>query len=251
MSEENEVISADKGFFKHVFNFSETNKSYIMNMIQYAVLAFIPVILVLKVTKSYVPEADEKKGSVELLAESLFQVIFIILSFWFINRVITFIPTYSGKPYKEFNETTFIIGFVFILLTLQTKLGEKISILSDRVLDLVNGDSSLKNEKQGNGNNVRVKQPFSNMGQSSNADANMQSILNIQSQMQGPHQSMPTNNKSLTNEYNLNMPNKQTYPNYNQMHQGPVNPLPNSMHPGFSNELMAANDFGGGMGSAW
>jgi hypothetical protein len=249
MPEENEEITIDKGFFKHVFNFSESNKAFMLNMIQYTVLAFIPVILVLKVTKTYVPEADEKKGSVELLAESLFQVIFIVLSFWFINRIITFIPTYSGKPYKEFNETTFIVGFIFILLTLQTKLGEKISILTDRVMDLVNGDASLNDNKQKQGN-VRVKQPFSTIAQG-NADMNMQNIQNIQSMMPAP---VMTNHKAVTNEYSLNsmnMPSKQQYPDYNSMHQGPETPLPNSMHPGY-NEPVAANAFGGGgFGSAW
>lgn len=250
MPEENEEITIDKGFFKHVFNFSESNKAFILNMLQYTVLAFIPVILVLKVTKTYVPEADEKKGSVELLAESLFQVIFIVLSFWFINRIITFIPTYSGKPYKEFNETTFIVGFIFILLTLQTKLGEKISILTDRVMDLWNGEASLKDNKQKQGN-VRVKQPFSTItgAAQNNSDMNMQNIQNIQSMM--PPAPVMTNQKAGTNEYSLNnMPSKQQYPDYNSMHQGPTTPLPNSMHPGY-NEPVAANAFGGSFGSAW
>ena len=247
MPEENEEITLDKGFFKHVFNFNESNKAFMLNMIQYTVLAFIPVILILKVTKSYVPEADEKKGSVELLAESLFQVIFIILSFWFINRIITFIPTYSGKPYKEFNETTFIVGFIFILLTLQTKLGEKISILTDRVMELLNGEASLNDNKKKQGN-VRIKQPFSTIAQG-NSDINMQNIQNIQTQMPAP---IMTSNKSVTNEYSMNnMPSKQQYPDYNSMHQGPETPLPNSMHPGY-NEPVAANAFGGGgFGSAW
>lgn len=249
MPEENEEINIDKGFFKHVFNFSESNKAFMLNMIQYTVLAFIPVILVLKVTKTYVPEADENKGSVELLAESLFQVIFIVLSFWFINRIITFIPTYSGKPYKEFNETTFIVGFIFILLTLQTKLGEKISILTDRVMDLWNGETSLSDNMQKQGG-VRVKQPLSTIAQS-NSDINMQNIQNIQSMM--PPAPVMTSNKAGTNEYslnNVNMPNKQQYPDYNSMHQGPTTPLPNSMHPGY-NEPVAANAFGGSFGSAW
>ena len=247
MTEENEEITLDKGFFKHVFNFNESNKAFMLNMIQYTVLAFIPVILILKVTKSYVPEADEKKGSVELLAESLFQVIFIILSFWFINRIITFIPTYSGKPYKEFNETTFIVGFIFILLTLQTKLGEKISILTDRVMELLNGEASLNDNKKKQGN-VRIKQPFSTIAQG-NSDINMQNIQNIQTQMPAP---IMTSNKSVTNEYSMNnRPSKQQYPDYNSMHQGPETPLPNSMHPGY-NEPVAANAFGGGgFGSAW
>ena len=84
------------GFFKYVFDFNDDNKNAMLNMLQYTILSIIPLFLVLKVTKNYVPEVDEYKGSLEILAESLFQIIFIVLSFWFINRIIFYIPTYSG-----------------------------------------------------------------------------------------------------------------------------------------------------------
>ena len=124
------------GFFKYVFDFNDDNKNAMLNMLQYTVLSIIPLFSVLKVTKNYVPEVDEYKGSLEILAESLFQIVFIVLSFWFINRIIFYIPTYSGENYKDFNEITYILSFVFILLTLQTKLGDKIRILSERVMEL-------------------------------------------------------------------------------------------------------------------
>lgn len=236
------------GFFKYVFDLNEANKASLMNMLQYTVLAFIPVILVLKVTRTYVPEANEDKGSLELLAESLFQVIFILLSFWFINRVITYIPTYSKKPYKEFNETTFIIGFVFILLTIQTKLGEKISILSDRVVELWTGDSSLKDETK-NKNKVKVSQPLASH-QPSQADrlgfTGMTGSMPLI-----PSNPVMTNNKSTTNEYQMQqIPPRQPIPDFNQMHSGPVTPLPGAAHPTFQ-EPMAANEAFGSFGAAW
>jgi len=246
------------GFLKYVFDLNDANKASLMNLIQYTVLAFIPIILVLKITRTYVPEANEEKGSLELLAESLFQVVFILLSFWFINRVITYIPTYSKKPYKEFNETTFIIGFVFIILTIQTKLGEKISILTDRVMELWSGDNSLTN----NGTKVKVTQPLSRH-QPSQADrmgfGTMQQYQQ-QSQQQGagqpqiqqlpPPAPVMTNNKAQTNQYA--MPSTQPIPDFNQMHSGPTTPLVNAATPMIT-EPMAANEaFGGGsFGSAW
>jgi len=238
---------SSEGFFKYMFDLNDDNKTMIMNMLQYTVLAFIPIILVLKVTKSYVPEANEEKGSLEILAESLFQVVFILISFWFINRIITYVPTYSKKPYKEFNETTFIIGFVFILLTIQTKLGEKISILNDRLIEMWTGDASLKNEKV----NVKVSQPLARH-QPSQADQmgfETQQPMYAQTQ-QIPHTPLMTNNKSQTNQYS--MPARQPVPDFNQMHAGPVTPLPGAAHPTFT-EPMAANEaFGGfGGGSAW
>lgn len=240
-----ENVENENGFLKYVFDLNDENKASVMNMLQYAVLAFIPVILVLKVTKTYVPEANEEKGSLELLAESLFQVVFILLSFWFINRVITYVPTYSKKPYKEFNETTFIIGFVFILLTLQTKLGEKISILSDRVIELWTGDATIKQEKQ---TKVKVSQPLAGH-QPSQADHLGFTQMGQPTPMIPPTPVM-TNNKSQTNQYSI--PARQPIPDFNEMHSGPVTPLPGAAHPTFQ-EPMAANEaFGSGsFGSAW
>ena len=63
-----------KNFFKHVFNFNDDSKSDMLNICQYSIIALIPVVLLNKVMQKYVPEAEEEKGSVELLAEILIQV---------------------------------------------------------------------------------------------------------------------------------------------------------------------------------
>lgn len=226
------------GFFKYIFDFNDDNKNSMLNMIQYTVLSIIPLMLVLKVTKSYVPEVDEEKGSLEILAESLFQIVFIVLSFWFINRIIFYVPTYSGAQYKDFNEITFILSFVFILLTLQTKLGDKIRILSDRVMELWSGDATLKKDEKPR--NVKVMQPLSH--QPSQSD-----YLGMPNQMPPPMAQM-TNMKSQTNEYALP---KQTLPDYNQMYENQNNSLIGAAHPGIVQEPMAANDGYGAFGSAW
>lgn len=239
------------GFFNYVFDLNEANKATIMNMVQYAILAFIPIILVLKVTRTYVPEANEEKGSLELLAESLFQVVFILLSFWFINRIITYIPTYSKKPYKEFNETTFIIGFVFILLTIQTKLGEKISILTDRIMELWSGDATLKQEAAPK---IKITQPLAGH-QASRADQMGFDTMQPQTSQQIPIQQIPIQQipprPKMTN--NTNMPSVQPIPNFNQMHAGPITPMVGAAQPMIT-EPMAANEAIGGsgsFGSAW
>jgi hypothetical protein len=225
------------GFFKYVFDFNDDNKNSMLNMMQYTVLSIIPLMLILKVTKTYVPEVDEEKGSLEILAESLFQIVFIVLSFWFINRIISYVPTYSGSPYKDFNEITFILSFVFILLTLQTKLGDKIRILSDRIMELWSGDSTLKkDEKTGN---VKVTQPLSH--QPSQSDYLGMSTM-------PPPMAHMTNMKSQTNEYALP---KQTLPDYNQMYMNQPNHLVGAAQPGMVQEPMAANDGIGAFGSIW
>ena len=60
---------SNKGFFKHVFNFDDDSKSDILNIIQYALLAIIPIVILNKTIGKYVPEADDKKSSLEITAE--------------------------------------------------------------------------------------------------------------------------------------------------------------------------------------
>lgn len=234
------------GFFKYVFSFDDDNKNSIMNVLQYAILSIIPVLLVLKVTRTYVPEVDEEKGSLEILAESAFQVVFIFLSLWFINRMIFYIPTYSGKAYRDINEVCFILPFMFILLTIQTKLGEKLNILVNRASELWSGDKSAKSETTVNKNvNIRVTQPLAHQpSQADNLGYNP-----MLSAGAPPPPAQLTNIKAQTTEANLP---RQQYPDYNQMYQGPNQPMIGAMTPGYGQEPMAANE-GMGMfgGSSW
>ena len=62
-------------FFQHVFNFNSESKKEMLNIAQYTVVALIPIVILNKVMQKFVPEADDEKGSVELLAEVLIQVI--------------------------------------------------------------------------------------------------------------------------------------------------------------------------------
>ena len=169
-------------FFKYVFNFDDENKSHMLNMIQYTLLTIIPVLLVLRGIKHIIPEDDDSKGSLEILFESVGQVILIMISIWFINKIIHFIPTYSGENYPKFNEVNFIIPFILILATMQTKLGAKFNILIDRVMFAITGRKEGYEEVNAPNNNpnggVRVTQPgLGPQHQSSQADHLPQNIL--------------------------------------------------------------------------
>jgi hypothetical protein len=52
-----------KSFFKHVFNFDDDSKSEVLNILQYSVIAIIPIVILNKTMQKYVPEADDKKSS--------------------------------------------------------------------------------------------------------------------------------------------------------------------------------------------
>lgn len=145
-----------KNFVKHVFSFDDDSKSEILNIIQYSLIALIPVVVLNKTMAKYIPEADENKGSLEVVAEVLIQVISMFMGLLVIHRVITFVPTYSGTKYPEYNIIFIVLAVLMITLSLQTKLGEKVGILFDRVTELWQGRVE-KPQKKGN---VKVSQPI-------------------------------------------------------------------------------------------
>jgi len=250
--------NSKKGFFKHVFNFDNDSKSDILNIIQYTLLAIIPVIILNKGMQKYVPEADEKKGSVEILAEVLIQIIIMFIGLLMIHRIVTYLPTYSGMEYPEFNIIFIILAILMITLSLQTKLGEKVSILVDRLTELWEGPQSNNKGKNGKGKgnpNVKVSQPISgqNMGGSITMPINTlpsnQSAMN-QSLYGGSTSISQLPNDSSNQSYSQS---SQQLPNYNNMYQQDTTPLIGAATPGMDSfEPMAANSvLGGGFGASW
>lgn len=231
-----------KSFIKHVFNFDDDSKSEILNITQYAIIAIIPVIILNKTIGKYVPEADDKKSSLEISAEVLIQTLVTFMGLFLVHRGITYVPTYSGVKYPEFNIIYNILIFLMITLSLQTKIGEKVSILVDRVYELWEGKPNKKNSKNGKQPNVKVSQPIS--GQVLNQNMN-QSAMN---------QAMYSDGTSISS-----LPSggdTQQTPNYDNMYRQDTTPLVNAATPGlaegFVNEPMAANSvLGGGFGSSW
>lgn len=154
-----ETTNKSKSFVKHVFNFDSETKGDMMNLVQYSVLAIAPIIVLNKLIQNYVPQADDTKGNIEIIIEIFGQLSLLVLGMFFINRIVTFIPMYSGKELGNVNLINMILGFLIIVLGLQTKLGEKVEILTTRVIDLWGGNDE---EPETNSKNiVKVKQPIS------------------------------------------------------------------------------------------
>lgn len=56
-----ETSGASKTFLSHVFNSTEEGKGEILNVVQYALLAIIPIIMLNKSVQHFIPEADPRK----------------------------------------------------------------------------------------------------------------------------------------------------------------------------------------------
>ena len=240
-------LDTSKDFFKHVFNMNEDSKSDMMNIVQYAVLSVTPVVLLNKTMSKYVPEADESKGSVEIGAEVVLQVIVIFIGLLLIHRINTFIPTFSGEKYPDFNIVYIILAVLMITLSLQTKLGEKVSILSDRVMQLWEGREGLSSQpaKAGN-NNVKVSQPLAQQQQHMPQHQAPQvhvcadnMAMNSTPISQLPMNPMNTPSTTQTTTIANNMMANNVQSNQMQM------PMQEAFEP------VAANDGGAGMFSSW
>ena len=136
-----------KSFLSHVFSTTDEGKAELLNVIQYATLGVIPIVILNKLIQRFVPEADTEKSSLELMVEVLIQLIVMFCGIVIIHRIISYIPTYSGFKYENLILTNVILAFLVIVLSIQTKLGIKVNILVDRIGDLWNGPSAK--EKKG------------------------------------------------------------------------------------------------------
>lgn len=226
------------GFFKYIFNFEDENKATLLNLFQYSFTSVPLIILVLKIMNYYTPEEDDNKGNLEIGVEIIVSISSLLISIWFINKIVRYIPTYSAVDYKPFNEINFILPLFIILFTIQTKLGTKINILVERMLDLIEGKTNLK-DPQKNKRDYKTTQPIAqapshqisqadNLNQTQNAHPNNQFINNAHT---------PPNTQAMQPSHN-----------FNNAFAGPTTPLVGAQNPDDQSFLpMAANDAMGSM----
>ena len=132
-------IEHNKGFINHVFSSTEEANAELFNAAQYGIMGVTPIVVLNKLIQKFIPEADTEKSSLELLAEIFLQISIMFCGIIIVHRMITYIPTYSGLKYDNLSLTHVILGFLVIVLSIQTKLGIKVNILVDRALEMWNG----------------------------------------------------------------------------------------------------------------
>lgn len=219
---ETTIDNKNKGFFSYVFNFDDENKDMLTNMFQYAFLSLPLVLIVLKLINHFSPDENDEKGNLEILLEVILTLASILLAIWFINKIIMYIPTYSKSNYAEFNEITFILPFLILLFTMQTKIGAKINILFERLIDIYEGRTNLKDPEKNS--DIKKTQPISGppVHQNSQADTLVRQ-------------------PNVNQQFNNQVTNQQPRTDFNNMFAGPNNSVINTQEP------MAANDALGGM----
>jgi len=248
-----DIPAKKKGFFEYVFNFDSDTKSNLLNIVQYIALILLPLGSLDYLMKKIFPDADEEKGTVELLGEILGQTILTIVFIVFIHRIITFIPSYSGVAIGNLNMWTLIVSFILAVFAVENQVSKKVTILLTR---LENGYSKSTSGKSGQTMRktgpqkkmpvVRISQPISNMPQASPThQASRADYMHTHEQIAPP---------TLTQQVQPSQQPAQEAqaPTSQGMYGGPSNPMVNAQVPGGLLEPMAANEvLGGGSFSAW
>ena len=117
---------AKKSFIKHVFNFDNDTKCEILNVSQYLLLAIIPMAFYNYMVDSVIPEVDDSKSNLEILFEVIGQLTLIFAGMFLIHRIITFVPSYSGRAMGELNLFSIILLLLVLSYECHTKVGEKL-----------------------------------------------------------------------------------------------------------------------------
>jgi len=227
------------GFIQTVFNFDDEHRGEMMNLLQYTFISIIPLVFIIKLIDRVIPEADAQKSSLELVVEIIGEIFIIYMGFYFTNKIILYIHPYSSVDYPTIVLQS--LSLLFIVLSMNTKISNKVNILVERLDAAWNGKptSDSKTKKA----NVKVSQPISNTNTT---------------YTQGPSQSSyATSDTSLIN----NLPTTsaqyapQEDPNFNAMYQSNSTPLIGANSPSYntdSNPIMAANELlGSNISGIW
>lgn len=233
--------NVNKTFINHVFNFDNDTKCHLLNVTQYLLLAIIPMGFYNYIVDSVIPEVDESKSNLELLLEVIGQLVLVLVGLFFIHRLITFVPTYSGRAMGDMNLFSVILLLLVLAYDSHTKVGEKMKILLNRARDIWEGkkSDSKDDKKKKDPSVVKVTQPISRAGmpthQPSRAD-----YLQSHNLMTSPTQMLPP--QSAPTQQPVNTDSAASNNMYNNAGFGG---LQNAATPG-QTEPMAANS---GMGA--
>jgi hypothetical protein len=149
-------MNSETSFFSSVFNFDETSKNEILNIIQYGILAILLISLILKFDQTYAPSFDENKDTLAISIEILIECVLLLVSFIFIHRIIIYIPTMSATNYLPQNLITIILPFLYVLLN-QSTLSKKLNLVLSR---LFGTKESYDNKKKPD---IKVSQPLAGL----------------------------------------------------------------------------------------
>jgi hypothetical protein len=117
------------GFFSYVFKLSKFKQADLLNFVQYSSLSIIPVLILYYLIKKFSFKCTYADSSLYIISITLLPIVLFVIGIYFIDRLINFIPSFSGKYYDVINLTNISILIIIILLTSKGGYQERTSIL--------------------------------------------------------------------------------------------------------------------------
>jgi hypothetical protein len=117
------------GFFSYVFKLSKFKQADLLNFVQYSSLSIIPVLILYYLIKKFSFRCTYADSSLYIISITLLPIVLFVIGIYFIDRLINFIPSLSGKYYDVINLTNISILIIIILLTSRGGYQERTSIL--------------------------------------------------------------------------------------------------------------------------
>ncbi len=152
-------------FFEYITSFNTKEKNQLLNLLQYGGLCVIPLLIVLKLMKQYIPTSDPFKSSTELLIEVIIQLLVVIVAFFFVHKLVLYVPTYSKVDYDNISLLSMILPLFFLMFTLDTNISEKLNILFDRLLIMIGIKKEGMEEKNHENDENRPQLTQNSVGQ--------------------------------------------------------------------------------------
>jgi general stress protein CsbA len=163
-------MSNETSFFKFIFN--DDTKFAIINHAQISFISFIPFYLLAMILDA-LPEASIKKGILELVFEIFLHVLILIIGIVIIVKFSVYFKPLSGVPYPEgFSFAPFILACLFIGITYQSKLSEKISAVKEKIFNKMTPEKKTQpTQSQSHSLIQPVQTPPQNQPQTQNTQA--------------------------------------------------------------------------------
>lgn len=232
-----------ESIFNHLFSIEGSYKADIINVLQFSFISVIPVVLLNKLIQYVIPEASTSAGNAEICMEIVGQLLILVIGLILINRFVTYFTTYSGEPYPKMSVIYFVLGLLTVLISIQSRLGEKINILFDRLVEAWSGEKSSKSKSRkstSKQDTIPDVQVLGRIRPISNPDTTQLSSLPVINQSLNTQPIQP-----IGNGYEPSM--QYNNPNYDTNRQQ-ISPE----YPSMNDEPTAANSMlGGSFGSVW
>ena len=119
----------NQGFFSYVFKLSKFKQADLLNFVQYSAISIIPFIIIYYYIKKYTPKITYESSTIYILLVTFLAIMLFIVGIFFIDRIVNFIPTLSGKYYDVINLTNISIVLIMVLLITRAGYMERTSIL--------------------------------------------------------------------------------------------------------------------------